>query len=525
MEGRMNFARVLLVPFVLILAGYLSVCNFNQYSDRTGLKIVAKFPSSNRAQNFGRFAKPLNSPDTYVPGFVNRIEVRIQGTDYDQTFTHDPVSTGETPLNEFDEIGELPYGEYTVSLTAYTPTQENNYEISHHLTEGMVLGSSVTEPLRIFNLAIDSGKELDAGELPFTTYNLPEVVDYCLDVSVDGHFKVLGFINHTIAPYILSNYMGWVNTESEVAGPSLINEDALGSPKLSCKFSGNKLLMPYTVTAGEIDLLTFQDINSNFISIIDQGGLNHRSDFFLDIAFGKVAVVWIDNGDDHVKGKIFDELLLDQTNAIRDTVSEIDLMTDHVYSNPKVKILDNENVLVTAMTPAPLPSIEYNLYGQIFSINGEEINKKFPSEREIQESIVDYQLAYAVSYGFLGGFLRANVGTLSGKYFDVDLEESSQYIPPDYPKGKNLHLATYRVDNYISVFDNGVKLGFPSNIYYALINPLNNGNIDSANVTNDTEKNSNPRIAVNDDGLGVIVWVTRDVSDTFDHLYYKRYLF
>jgi hypothetical protein len=532
MEGRMKIARVLLIPFVLILAGYFSVCNFNQYSDRTGLKIVAKFPSSNIAQNTLKLAKPLNSPVTYVPGFVNRISVLIAGNGFSKSYSN--VRTGDSLLNEFAEIEELSYGDYNVSIQAFA-LNKNGIEIgTYQANKHISVGSGIGDSNIVVDLDVLSGTEIDSGEIvEIGSVTSSEIVKYCPAISEMGEFQVFTRIAED---GIEEDYSYFMNSNGIVSALKPVHKDLMPmSEDWNCVYGGNTYLLPGTEGVSTDSLAIY--LSKNDTSGVDQKIIYRSSDIkdtvnapYIDAAFGKVAVVWTSDPDPTkgiVYGKIFDSALLESEEGPTTIMGDppTTFLSGSGYSKPKVKIIKEHMILVTAV----------NQYNQIEAMTYEKVDDWKPfSETWKKDGYVDhntknYSLEYSGLYGILlglddpdGNYINFT-NYLKNSLFDINYSAPDPIggLPGNVSEGS---VENYRNGNLVAAWSFSGSAD-DSEVFYKILNPVNgDGGVQVVSLFGFSTR---PSLTFDSDGLGLILWISDEDPglNKLEKLYYKRMIF
>jgi hypothetical protein len=523
MEGRMNFARVLIVPLIIAIALSLSVCTFSQYKDRSGLKIVAKFPQKTTPSLSGKLTKPSGTDETYVPAFISSIKLTITGESIDpieMIHSRDPELV-EPISNEFgDEIGDLAYGKYNFDIEVKMPSYAfSDGVVTHRSNTDIEIGSGINDSI-IADLIPQGELEKDPKDV-LSPLPVTNIFYYCHDIFENGIFQFAANVDQAGAYSPVSK----ISNSSGNLEVVLLKLIAGNSDSWSCRSYGDEFILTSSRFNLPNDVWEFAYKNGdnefsgpNTIAVTDT--LN--SSPYMDYAFGKVAVVWIDSLS-NVVGKIFDRNLLDTDLAGIQTMDPQISIDGPGYSEPKVKFLAEDRVLVTVAKGASPKKIVkgtvYKLVSTEWTGNPEQLDDLLNGYTS------NYSIAKSDIFGLFIPFRSVIDEVLSYGFFDDALKSQAGFLPitlDPLPYVVFPYASTYRKNNYLMAYSY-----YSSSLYYlaySLVNPINGTNPTPQYIRNGIAPAiSKPRVACNDDGLCVFMWVENNGSS--ETLYFKRYIF
>lgn len=561
--GRKRF-----IPFIIMLSVFLGSCFLEQYNPDKSMVIKVKFPS-NQAYFSKALLKPQDAGVTYVPSFVDRIQMTLTPRNGDPITicrtkeAVDGCSLVSDLSNEFD-MGRIDCTYYALEVEAYTYNQREKVWIRTHRGSfpSILLGSgfegyvvdadlNIVEPdpalkkglpLDSQSITIDTAQTVtttESGEPVLNPPGHPHTEDYCMGLDEKGNFALAWIGEESVRSAVYDSHGDQMAPVRDLYDISSFSNYWISK---SCGFLNDEFMVSLSVVDdGGIGIIILRyDYISNEVETEDINAfVASASDISTDNGFFSLA--W--------KEAVSDSLFIKTSNKDFTKYSDIkNTGFSARLANFGVKNITGDKVLAFGM-PQSGNYIDMRKYSYS---EGSQSILLYPLSQELDQSVVTegYQVYDGLSLAFVPQSLSYNdqinyilsldVRSLAGlygilvtlPYENIVASLSSLLLtsPTDYDSERATHssLSNFRGRNALSVFSNNRSGNY--DVYYVdvtdlvFIDPNVLSQIPSwkqySVSFSENENVGSPKIASNDDGLTVITGV-----DPTGRIYIKRYLF
>jgi len=368
-----------------------SSCTLDHYQDHKSLKIIAKFPGKSASNNGSTLSKPADASVDYVPPFVDRIEVVLSSDgNEERIYYQDRVENQSTAsLSAEMNIGEIPYGTYTLIIKAYhfnsrlsdnpdTAIDERYIETHRSTISDWVAGSgfenviveanldvakpdSCSDPAEHCNQGIDLDKEspikVSAPEISQIGIPTPWV-SHCIDIDGEGNFAIAWFeqagsINTIHAAFFDENGENYEKVSFPLGD---IGSIYAGRAVSSCKLIDGFLYVPMYIPIEPYNGLTvikFKRNNEPIVNLIKSGVFSYHHQPSIEVNTDMLVLIWTD-GNSPSFLRIFDSNLNPRSD-------EFVFCVTGNCNDIRAKILDESTLIVTRIQSQDLGIVQYKI--------------------------------------------------------------------------------------------------------------------------------------------------------------------
>ena len=530
----------------------------NQYNYSPSIKIVASFPHGNitlSSNNLARIGDP-----TYVPAFVDKIEIKLN----DDTL---PPSLKQNGIlsNEFN-LGDLPYGDYNLEVSAWTclkgyPSDpdtfclEENWRQTHEGTLTFSVGSGIGDQ------SVTADLTTIPQELDSNTFSVTDVAS-----AQRGHCLALDSKGNTFAAWVdkdsdliiqLTKYNEhFVQDWPDTIFTPVKNDKATDlKPGTDCKLFNGFLYFPFVFEE------KYQEIDSSYTGVVAQKTDGSVTDSWIeltsaictncldspsiDVANGYAVVAWEEDAQT-TQSTFFSFFSLNQDGypgiafleprKFCDNNARLDKNYSLTYGcfKPAVKIIDETHFDIFSLGIGGITgAFGKAVVWQQFQTTDLAMPIFLP-HTDLNQSTLLAPTNYAVAQNSANEIFLAReyetttpLGTtLEGFCLTSDLLLCGSSSPnADNNSSTAPSMATLPNGDFILVWVDG---NAPCSIKYSKVSMAilasTNSIFQDQQLVQTLSSGCNlakPKVAVNEDGLVVISWY----SNPDGKIYFKRYLF